>query len=86
MDHCEVSHGSIDAIPVLDAVDVEEAYKHIALRYHSVQYDVGSHGLCDHQQYDFWSLGASGSVRELSDQNLTVVTTRDYWTNAVTFR
>jgi len=38
MDDCEVCHGSFEAIPILDPVDVEEAYSHIALRYHSVQW------------------------------------------------
>jgi len=43
MDHCEV----VDAIPILDPVDVKEAYSHIALRYHSVQWYVQSHGWHD---------------------------------------
>jgi len=32
MEHCEVCHGSVAAIPILDPVDVEEAYSHIASR------------------------------------------------------
>jgi len=30
IDHCEVCHGSIQAISILDHVDVEDAYSHIA--------------------------------------------------------
>jgi len=37
MDHLEVGHGSIVAVPILDPVDVEEAYSHIASCSHSVQ-------------------------------------------------
>jgi len=42
MDHCQVCHGCCEAIPILDAVDFEEAYSHIAIRYHSVQWYVRS--------------------------------------------
>jgi len=44
LDDHEVCHGSIEAIPILDPVDVEEAYHDIASRYHSVQWHVRSHG------------------------------------------
>jgi len=47
MDNCEVRHGSIEAISILDPVDVEEAYSHIASRHHSVQWHVWSHGWHD---------------------------------------
>jgi len=47
MDDCEVCHGSIEAIPILDSVDVKEAYSHIASHYHSVQWHVRSHGWRD---------------------------------------
>jgi len=44
MDDCQVCHGSIEGIPILDPVDVEEAYSHITLRYHSVKWHVRLHG------------------------------------------
>ena len=44
MDHCQVRHGCFEAIPVLDLVDVEEAYSHIASHYHSLQGHVQSYG------------------------------------------
>jgi len=44
VDHFEVCHGSIEAISILDPVDVELAFSHHALRYHSVQWQVRSHG------------------------------------------
>ena len=47
IDHCEVCHGSIDAISILDPVDVEEAYSPIASCYHSVQWHVRSYGWHD---------------------------------------
>jgi len=47
MDHCEVCHGSVEAIPILDPVDCEEPYSHIASCYHSVQWYVRSHIWCD---------------------------------------
>ena len=31
MDHCQVHHEGFESIPILDPVDVEEAYGHIAL-------------------------------------------------------
>ena len=46
MDHCEICRRSMDATSILDPVDVEEAYSHIASRYHSVQWYVRSHGWC----------------------------------------
>jgi len=47
MDNCQVCHGSIEAISKLDPLDVEEAYSHIASRYHSVQWHVRSHEWLD---------------------------------------
>jgi len=44
MDHCEVCHRSVEAIPILDPVDVEESYSHTASRYLSLQWSVWSHG------------------------------------------
>ena len=37
MDHCQLHHGSVEAIPILDPVEVEEAQAHISSRYHSLQ-------------------------------------------------
>jgi len=47
MDDCEVCHWSIEAIQILDPLDVEEAYSHIASCHHSVQWHVWSHGWLD---------------------------------------
>jgi len=47
VDHCEVCHGSNEAISILDPVDVKEAYSHIVSLCHSVQQHVRSHGWCD---------------------------------------
>jgi len=47
MDDCEVCHGSIEAIQILDPLDVEEAYSHIASCYHSVKWHIWSHGWRD---------------------------------------
>jgi len=47
VDHCEVYHGCIEAILILDSVDVKEAYSHIALHYHIVQWHVRSYGRRD---------------------------------------
>jgi len=47
VDHCEVCHGSNEAISISDPVDVKEAYSHIASCYHSVQRHVRSHGWRD---------------------------------------
>jgi len=44
MDHCKVCDGSVEAISILDPVDVEEAYSHIASHHHSIQRHVQSHG------------------------------------------
>jgi len=44
MDHCEVCYGSIEAISILDPVDVDEAFSLIASRYHSAQWQVRSSG------------------------------------------
>jgi len=44
MDHCQVHHGSFDAIPILDHVEVEEEYGHIASCYHTLQWHVRSYG------------------------------------------
>ena len=35
-DDCQVYHGSIEAIPIFDPVDVEEAYSQIESHYHSL--------------------------------------------------
>jgi len=45
--HCEVGHGSIEAILILHPVDLKEAYSDIASRYHSVQRHVWSPGRRD---------------------------------------
>jgi len=47
MNHCEVCHGSVEAILIFDPVDVEEAYSLIASCDHSVQQYDRSHGWCD---------------------------------------
>jgi len=47
MDDCQVCHGSIEVISILDPSDVEEAYSHIASRHDSVQWHVRSHGWRD---------------------------------------
>jgi len=47
MYHCEVYHGSIEAISILDPVGVVQAYSHIALRYHSEQWHVRSYASRD---------------------------------------
>jgi len=47
MDYREVYHGSVETIPILDPVDVEEAYSHIASQYPSVQWYVRSYGWRD---------------------------------------
>jgi len=46
MDYCEVYHRSIQAIPILDYVDVEEAYCHIASRHQGLQWHVQSFWWC----------------------------------------
>ena len=47
MDNCKVCHGSVEAIPILDTVDVQEAYRHIVSRHHGVQWHVRSHRWSD---------------------------------------
>jgi len=47
MDDSQVCHGSIEAISILDPLDVEEAYSHIASHHHCVQWHVRSHGWRD---------------------------------------
>jgi len=47
MDDCQVCHGCIDAISILDPLDLEEANSHIASHHHSVQWHVQSHGWRD---------------------------------------
>jgi len=47
MDDCQVCHGSIEAISILDPLDVKETYSHIESRYHSVQCEFQSHGCRD---------------------------------------
>ena len=44
IDHCQVRHGSFEAIPILDTGDIEQAYSHIASRYHCLQWHVWSYG------------------------------------------
>jgi len=41
-DHCELCDGSIEAISILDAVDIEEVYSYIASWYHSAHSHVRS--------------------------------------------
>jgi len=47
MYHCEVCHGSVEVMPILDPVDVEEVYSYIPSRYHSVRWHVRSEAQCD---------------------------------------
>jgi len=47
MDDCQVCHGSVEAISILDPLDVKEAYSYIPSRYHSLQRHVRSHGWRD---------------------------------------
>jgi len=44
MDNCQLCHGGIEAISILDQLDVKEAYTYVASRYHSVHCHVGSDG------------------------------------------
>jgi len=44
MDHCQVHRGSLEPILILDPVDVEAAFSHIASRYHSSWGHVQSYG------------------------------------------
>jgi len=44
MDGFQVCHGTIETISILDPLDVEAAYSHIASPYNSVQWHVQSHG------------------------------------------
>jgi len=46
MDHCQVRYGHFEVILILDPVDVEEAYSHIAWHYQSVQWHDPSYGCC----------------------------------------
>jgi len=43
MDHCQVRHGSSEAMPIFDPVDVEEAYSLIASCYHNLEWQVPSY-------------------------------------------
>jgi hypothetical protein len=43
MNHCQVCHGSIYTISMLDPFNVKEAYSHIASYHHSVQWNLRSH-------------------------------------------
>jgi hypothetical protein len=45
MDYCQVRHGSLMAILILDARDIKVAYGHIACCYHSPQWYVRLYGL-----------------------------------------
>jgi hypothetical protein len=47
IDNCQVYYGEIEAIPILDHLDIEEVYSHIASRHHSVKWHVWSHGWHD---------------------------------------
>ena len=47
VEHCEVCHGSIEAISILDHVDVTEAYSQMASCDHSAKRHVRSHGRRD---------------------------------------
>jgi hypothetical protein len=47
MDNCQICYGSIEAISILDHLEVEEACSDIPSRYHSVQSYVPSHGWHD---------------------------------------
>jgi len=47
VDHCELCHGSFEAISILDPIDVNEAYSHIASQYHTEQWHVCSQGRHD---------------------------------------
>jgi len=47
MHHCEVYHGSIEAISILDLLDVEEVHSHSTSSNYSVQWQVRSYGWCD---------------------------------------
>jgi len=44
MDHCQICNGSIEVISILDHLDVEEVYRHIASHCHSVKWRGCSHG------------------------------------------
>jgi len=46
MDNRHVRHKCFEAIPILDPVDVDEAYGHVASLYLSLQWHVPSHGWC----------------------------------------
>jgi len=43
MDHCEIWHEGMEAIPILNPDDVYVAYSHNASRYHSLQWHVRSY-------------------------------------------
>jgi len=47
MDDCQECHGSVEPISMLDALDGDLSYSHIAWCYHHVQHDIRSHGWCD---------------------------------------
>jgi len=47
MDDCQVCHGSIEDISILDPLNVKEAYSYIASCYLSIQWHVRSHGWRD---------------------------------------
>jgi len=44
MDHHQVCHGSFEAIPILDPVDLEKVYSYSASCHHCLQWHVQSHG------------------------------------------
>jgi len=68
MDDCQVCDGSIVAISILDPLDVEEAYSHIASRYHTIQWHVRSHGWRDATfgQKEHWMEGRLILLSEVS--------------------
>ena len=47
VDDCQICHGSIEAMSILDPLVVQEAYSHIASCSYSVQWHVRSHGWLD---------------------------------------
>jgi len=47
MDHCYVRYRSIEAIAILDFVDFDYAYRHIASRYLTLQWHVQMYGWCN---------------------------------------
>ena len=44
LDHCQVQHGRFAGVPILDPVEVQEEYGHIASCYEYLQWHVQSYG------------------------------------------